>query len=56
MILLEILHLIHDLLEYRRAVLGRIAVLDEADLELVTHILVVQPVGKGGFHIDDLLL
>ena len=58
-ILLEVLYLLHHLAENLRAVLRWIAVLDEADfnvkLELIADVLVVEPVGEGGFGVDEFL-
>lgn len=56
-VLLEILHLLHDLAEHFRAVLGRITVLNEANLDfqfqLVADVLIVQPIGERGFCVDN---
>ena len=55
---LKVLHLIHYLLKYCRAVLGRITVFDETDFyilfQLITDALVVEPVGKSGLGINNL--
>ena len=52
-ILLEILHLLHHLPEHLRAILRRITILYQANLDikfqLITDNLVVQPVGKRRF-------
>ena len=56
---LEVVDLLHDLAEHFRAVLRRIAVFDETNLdvefELVPDDLVVEPVREGGLRIDDFL-
>ena len=59
MVFLKILDLFHDLPEHLRAILGRVSIFDQADLdvelELVTDDLVVKPICKGGLGINDLL-
>ena len=58
-VLFKVLYLLHDLTEYLRTVLRRITVLDQADfdikLQLVADNLIVEPVSKRRFCINDLL-
>ena len=57
-VLLKVLNLLHDLFENFGAVLWRIAVFYKADLDLqlqlIADVLIVQPVSKRRFGIDDL--
>ena len=57
-VLLKVLDLLHDLFENFGAVLWRIAVFYKADLDLqlqlIADVLIVQPVSKRRFGIDDL--
>lgn len=57
-VLLKVLNLFHDLFENFGAVLWRIAVFYKADLDLqlqlIADVLIVQPVSKRRFGIDDL--
>ena len=54
---LEILYLLHDLAEYLGAVLRRVAIFHKADLniqfQLISDILIIEPVGKRGFCVYD---
>ena len=58
LVLLEILHLLHYLAEHFWSVLWRIAMLDKTNLDvlfqLVTNALVIEPIGKGRFCINNL--
>ena len=58
-ILLKILHLLHYLPEYLRAILRRVAILDQTylyiEFELIPDDLIVKPIRKRGFCVDDLL-
>lgn len=57
-VLLKVLNLLHDLFENFGAVLWRIAVFYKADLDLqlqlIADVLIVQPVSKRRFGVDDL--
>ncbi len=57
-VLLKVLNLLHDLFENFGAVLWRIAVFYKADLDLqlqlITDVLIVQPVSKRRFGVDNL--
>jgi len=57
-VLLKVLDLLHDLFENFGAVLWRIAVFYKADLDLqlqlIADVLIVQPVSKRRFGVDDL--
>ena len=58
LVLLEILHLLHYFTEHFWRVPWRIAILNQANLDvlfqLVTHTLVIEPIGKGRFCINDI--
>ena len=58
-IFLKILNLFHNLAEYLRAVLREITVFDQTyfdvKLELIADDLIIKPIRKGRFGIDDLL-
>ena len=58
LVFLEILDLLHHLTEHFWCIPWRIAVLDKANLyiqlQLFTYIIIVEPIGKGRFCINDL--